>query len=94
MAIASLVGTVTMSIQLLGRFGVVVFVLALAAGCSSRGSPAFSSGGRALTVYDDECRGNRRACIYEGSYEPGERGYAEEEAKRLNRAQAARIRRW
>lgn len=83
-----------MSMQLLGRSAVVILVGALASGCSSDGAPTSSSAGRALTVYDDTCKGNRRACIYEGSYEPGERDYAEEEAKRLNRAQAARIRRW
>jgi hypothetical protein len=31
--------------------------------------------------------------MYEGAYEPDERGYAEEEARRLNQASAARFRR-
>jgi len=83
-----------MSIQLLSRCAVVLLVGTVAVGCSSSSAPTSSSASRALTVYDDTCKGNRRACIYEGSYEPGERDYAEEEAKRLNRAQAARIRRW
>lgn len=41
----------------------------------------------------NECRWNRQSCIYEGRYESDERDYAEEEARRLNQAQAARLRR-
>lgn len=39
----------------------------------------------------NECERNRSRCIYEGSYEPGERDYAEDEAARLNRASSARL---
>jgi hypothetical protein len=31
--------------------------------------------------------------MYEGAYEPGERDYAEQEAKRLNQAASRRLRR-
>ncbi|WP_419761609.1 hypothetical protein [Achromobacter pulmonis] len=36
---------------------------------------------------------SRSSCIYEGKYEAGERDYAEDEAKRLNRAEMERLRR-
>ncbi|MYN14122.1 hypothetical protein GSY71_13330 [Pusillimonas sp. TS35] len=52
--------------------------------------------GKAATqasVRSDECRGNRRKCIYEGNYEAGEEAYAEQEARRLNQAQLAKLRR-
>lgn len=67
-----------MSIQTLGRWGAVLFLVALDAGCSS------SSG---------ECAWYRSSCIYEGHYEPGEADYAEQEAARLNKAQAGKVRR-
>ena len=47
----------------------------------------------AVTERSNECRWNRQSCIYEGRYESDERDYAEEEARRLNQAQAARLRR-
>lgn len=37
------------------------------------------------------CQWNPSACMYEGSYEPGEDVFAEREAARLNRAEAARL---
>lgn len=40
-----------------------------------------------------ECQWNRSSCMYEGAYEPGEGSYAEEEARRLNRAASERLRR-
>ncbi|MFT0532940.1 hypothetical protein ACMHYJ_08895 [Castellaniella hirudinis] len=39
------------------------------------------------------CRADPTRCLFEGAYEPGERGYAEAEAQRLNRAEAERLRR-
>ncbi|VFR81950.1 hypothetical protein ISE1_3223 [plant metagenome] len=41
----------------------------------------------------NDCRWNRSSCMYEGSYEKGEREYAEEEARRLNQAEQGRLRR-
>ncbi len=75
--------------QMLSRCGIVFLFSALVAGCSST-EPAPSD---YASAGDPECRKNRKACLYEGSYEPGERSYAEDEARRLNQAQAARLRR-
>ena len=73
------------------RVGTIVVFAALAlgaiSGCSSSGS------GLALPGPSIECRLNRSACLYEGKYEANEEAYAEEEAKRLNRAQIERLRR-
>jgi hypothetical protein len=66
-----------MSIQNLGRCGVALFLVALSSGCSLGG----------------ECGWNRSSCMYEGSYEPGEEDYAEDEAKRLNKDSSDRLRR-
>lgn len=41
----------------------------------------------------NECYRNQAACSYDGAYEPGEREYAEQEAKRLNQAQVQKLRR-
>ncbi|KOF54387.1 MULTISPECIES: hypothetical protein [unclassified Achromobacter] len=81
-----------MSMQTLSRCGVALFLAALVSGCSFFGS-GDSDRERTAARVSDECRGNRSRCLYEGSYEPGERDYAEEEAKRLNRAESARLRR-
>jgi len=72
-----------MPIQTLSRCGLFVFLALLVSGCSSSGS--------AVSERSNECKWNRSKCMHEGSYEPGERDYAEEEAKRLNRAAAARL---
>ncbi|MNY80106.1 hypothetical protein D3C86_2210130 [compost metagenome] len=40
-----------------------------------------------------ECKSNRSKCLHEGSYDVGERAYAEDEAKRLNLAESQRLRR-
>lgn len=45
------------------------------------------TGSRTINRPFNECTLNRQACMYEGSYEPGEEKYAEEEARRLNKAQ-------
>ena len=86
-----------MSIRTLGRCGAAFLFAAFIAGCSM-----FESGG-----FDGEhevedarvatpslaCRLNRASCIHEGRYESGERGYAEQEARRLNQASIERLRR-
>jgi hypothetical protein len=74
-----------MSIQTLGRCGVTLFLAALISACSST-SPRESN-------RSDECGASRSKCMYEGAYEPGEQGYAEMEAKRLNQAESQRMRR-
>lgn len=74
-----------MSVQLFRRCGITLCLAALASGCSSidLSQPALVN----------ECKRNPSSCMYEGSYEPGERDYAEQEAKRLNRASLERLRR-
>ena len=67
-----------MTIQILSRCGAAAALMVLASACS------FPGGG-------GECRWNRSSCMYEGSYEPGEREYAEEEARRLNREAPVRV---
>ncbi|OZI74031.1 hypothetical protein [Bordetella genomosp. 12] len=78
-----------MGIRALGRYGLIM-VCAVLAGCSSLARPE-----PALTPAQasSECRWNRSKCLYDGQYEPGERDYAEQEARRLNLAEAARLRR-
>jgi hypothetical protein len=75
-----------------------LFLAALVSGCSFFGGEGSNggsvhSGGSSASSGGGDCGWNRRACIYEGAYEPGERGYAESEAKRLNQAQLDRLRR-
>jgi len=67
-----------MSIQTLGRCGVVLCLTVLMAGCMSS---------RTTSRLFNACTWDRDECLYEGSYEPGEEEYAEDEAARLNRAQ-------
>ncbi|WMD21576.1 hypothetical protein RAS12_04155 [Achromobacter seleniivolatilans] len=74
-----------MSIQMLGRCGVALVLIALGSGCSMMG--------RGDSSRSSECSWYRSSCIHEGSYEPGEESYAEEEAKRLNKASSDRLRR-
>jgi len=78
-----------MSYQLLSRTGLILFSASLFSACSMSGSGQSHT----VTTRSDECRVNRSSCIYEGSYEVGERDYAEEEAKRLNRAAVERLQR-
>jgi len=78
-----------MFIQWLRRVGVVAGLAALVSGCSMIGSGSSGPGGGHV----DECKWNRSRCLYEGSYEPGERDYAEQQAKRLNQAASERLRR-
>lgn len=83
-----------MSIQIFSRCGVALFVAAIMSGCSSTNPGASYEGGDARVVTTSlECRWNRSSCIYEGRYEPGERDYAEDEARRLNQASIERLRR-
>lgn len=80
-----------MSIQRLSRYGVALALAAFVSGCSMLG---FGDEGSKDASRSNECKWNRSSCMYEGRYEPGEEAYAEEEAKRLNRAAAAKVRGW
>lgn len=83
-----------MLIKTLGRYGAVLVLAAVVAGCSSSkgGDSAQDINARVVST-SPECRMNRSNCIYEGRYESGERDYAEEEARRLNQASINRLRR-
>lgn len=72
-----------MAVLRLSRW-IALLMAALVAGCSVIGSGSDRN---------DECRGKRSSCMYEGKYDPDEREYAEEEAARLNKAEARRLRR-
>lgn len=70
-----------------------VLILTLMAGCSSN-SPAYT-GGRAYgagTAASGACQWNPGSCMHEGQYEPGERDYAEYQARMLNEAELRRLR--
>lgn len=74
-----------MSIQSFSRCGVVLFLVAFISGCSLAGLDVSDIG--------NKCKWNPSSCMHEGQYEPDEEDYAEEEAKRLNRAASAKLRR-
>lgn len=88
-----------MSIQTLSRYTMAFVLAALVSGCSSilPGSSGSGSGASSSAaserVVSDNCKFLRSRCIYEGSYDAGERNYAEQEAKRLNKAELERLRR-
>ncbi|TSH96668.1 hypothetical protein FOZ76_08825 [Verticiella sediminum] len=65
------------------RLGGVLLLAALLSACSTSRGPDRGN----------DCSASRNSCMYEGSYEPGEREYAEREASRLNKAAARRLRR-
>ncbi|WP_447981153.1 hypothetical protein [Achromobacter kerstersii] len=73
-----------MSIQMLIRCGAALSLIAMGSGCSMVGLGDSRS---------SECQWYRSSCMHEGSYEPGEDDYAEEEAKRLNKQSSDRLRR-
>ncbi|MGB6103590.1 MAG: hypothetical protein WBF88_07045 [Pusillimonas sp.] len=71
-----------MSVQMLSRFGLSLFLVAIISGCSSAGSD------RSI-----KCKWMPGSCMHEGSYEPGEEEYAEQKAKDLNRDASKNLRR-
>ncbi|WP_409408347.1 hypothetical protein [Achromobacter sp.] len=80
----------------ISRCGAALFFVALVAGCSSsKPTPAEKASMMETTPAraSDECKANRKKCLHEGSYDVGERDYAEDEAKRLNLAESQRLRR-
>ncbi len=66
-----------MSIQTFMRGALALFFLALVSGCS---------------LDRAQCTVARSSCMYEGSYEPGEADYAEQEAAKLNKTQTSKLR--
>ncbi len=85
-----------MSVRFFIRIGAVLGLLAVLSGCAW-----FSSGSSSTTSVrpfsspkrHNPCQANPADCMYKGNYEQGEALYAEQEAARLNRAEAARIQR-
>lgn len=78
------------------RGALVLACAVLASGCASSVSPWSSpnpgpASGPPASRTSLECRITN--CLYDGKYEPNERRYAEEEARRLNRAELERLRR-
>jgi hypothetical protein len=85
--------------QMLTRGAVALGFVALVSGCSSTktgpGDTASAASGprTAVSQSGSSCRSLLSRCGYEGSYDAGEKEYAEQEAKRLNAAELARLRR-
>lgn len=67
----------------------VAFLTGCTLGPTRPGQPVYAgaTSGQARSA----CQWNPASCMYKGSYEPGEDVYAEQEAARLNRAEAARL---
>jgi hypothetical protein len=91
-----------MSMQKFSRGVAILFFVALVAGCSSTKTSSGDSGsGRSSATSStstsartgNNCASNRQSCMFNGSYEPGERAYAEQAAKDLNNAEYERLRR-
>ncbi|ETF00399.1 hypothetical protein W822_21800 [Advenella kashmirensis W13003] len=76
-----------MPMRALTRYGFVLFLLTSAVGCGTSREEATSTASAPITK---ECS-KRSSCIFKGSYESGERKFAEEEARRLNKAQTLRL---
>jgi len=76
-----------MPLRALARYGFVLFLLTSVVGCGTSKEAAKSD---ASTPIANECS-PRSSCIFKGSYESGERKFAEEEARRLNKAQTLRL---
>jgi uncharacterized protein YceK len=89
---------------MLSRRVVVLFLVASVSGCSSTKTTPDASGANLTSTQStatrassaragDDCTPRRSRCIYKGAYEPGEKDYAEQQAKRLNLAEYERLRR-
>lgn len=75
-----------MSIETFSRCAVVFSLAVVLVGCGGGANKKTFAAGPS-----DDCKWHRSSCLYEGAYEPGERDYAEQEAKRLNLAQTIRL---
>ena len=74
--------------QLFSRYAVVLPLAIFLAGCAAD-KPAPPP--PVETGMIDECKLDRKACLYEGHYEAKEQDYARGEAKRLNGMQKLRL---
>ncbi|WP_019936493.1 hypothetical protein [Bordetella sp. FB-8] len=70
----------------------LITLMAALSGCSSTRHPAASTASAAGAPFavDSSCR-RGSSCMYNGHYDPGEREYAEKEARRLNEAEYQRL---
>ncbi len=75
-----------MSVQTFSRCAVVLSLAVFIVGCGGGANKPPVAAER-----NNDCKWYRSSCLYEGAYEPGERDYAEREAKRLNLAQTIRL---
>ncbi|HLU02710.1 MAG TPA: hypothetical protein VKZ94_08095 [Advenella sp.] len=75
-----------MSIETCSRCAIVLSLVVFIAGCGTADNKK-----PVAADLSNDCKWHRSSCLYEGSYEPGERDYAEQEAKRLNLAQTIRL---
>ncbi len=74
--------------QLFSRYAAVLPLAIFIAGCAAdkpAPPPPLETG------LIDECKLDRKACLYEGQYESKEQDYARDEAKRLNGTQKIRL---
>lgn len=75
-----------MSIRTFSRCTAVLSLAIFVAGCGAGANKDQVAADRS-----NDCKWYRISCLYEGAYEPGERDYAEQEAKRLNQAESLRL---
>ncbi|MBJ7263891.1 MAG: hypothetical protein JHC61_09245 [Burkholderiaceae bacterium] len=73
--------------SMLSRLATAIAIGIVVSGCS------WGGGGDDAVKRSSECKWSRSACMYEGSYELDEEQFAEKEARRLNKAASARLRR-
>ena len=76
--------------QLFSRYAAVLPLAIFIAGCAAD-KPAPPPPPPLETGLIDECKLDRKACLYEGQYESKEQDYARDEAKRLNGTQKIRL---
>lgn len=78
-----------MSIQKAVRCGAVLLFVSFLSGCSLLDFG--KSEDEPVEVPYNACQHDPKSCMYEGSYEVGERDFAIQEAKRLNKASMERL---
>ncbi len=78
-----------MLMQNLSRNLTASTLIAFLCGCASNVKTVEKPPAPVLSV--NECAVLSKSCVYEGSYDKDERGYAEQEAKRLNQDQKIRL---
>ena len=83
-------------INTLCRYGLAVIIATLLAGCGSNPKIIDRPERGAYVPLNTEpspCHANPGSCIHKGSYDSGERLYAQKEAERLNQMSLERLKR-